>query len=309
MFRSLLVPLDGSAFAEQALSAAGAIAKRSGASIRLVRVHLPIAYGDLASVERWEKDLRRSEREYLARTAAWFGERFGVPVTTALLEDPIAPAICQNARECETDLIVMSTHGRTGVSRAWLGSVADGVARHATVPVLMMRPESGAYEAETNADGTIRVGRALVPLDGSLLAEEILQHAIKLATVFGSAVTLVRIVEPVQAQSADYPLPYPIPVGVTDPEATDRRLAQAREYLTGIAARIREQHPLDVAIDVRVSERVAPAILEAADESAAALVAMASHGRGASRLLVGSVADKMLRGAPRAVLLFRPSQD
>lgn len=307
MFRSLLVPLDGSAFAEQALSTAGAIAKRSGASIRLVRVHVPIAYGDLASVDRWEKELRRSEREYLARTAAWFGERFKVPATTSLLEDPIAPAICQGARRA--DLIVMSTHGRTGVSRAWLGSVADGVARHATVPVLMMRPESEIDESEGNADGTISIKRALVPLDGSLLAEGIMEHAIKLAATFGSSVTLVRVVEPVQMRSADYPLPYPIPLGVTDPEATDRLVAQANDYLTGVAARVRGQHPLEVAIDVRVSERVAPAILEAADERGADLVAMASHGRGASRLLVGSVADKILRGAPRAVLLFRPSQD
>jgi nucleotide-binding universal stress UspA family protein len=309
MFRSILAPLDGSAFAEQALSAAGEIARRTGASVRLVRVHVPIGYGDLALMDRWEKEHRRSERDYLARTAAWFAERFGAQVLTSLLEDPIAPAICQCARDSGADLVVMSTHGRTGVSRAWLGSVADAVARQSTIPVLMTRPESRMRGSAPHADDVIPLQHAMVPLDGSQLAEGIVDHALQLATTFGSSVTLLRVVEPVQVIAADYPLPYPIPLGMIDPKATDRLVSEAHEYLTMVAARLHERYGLDVSVQVRVSDRVAPAILEAADERGVDLVAMASHGRGASRLLVGSVADKVLRGAPRAVLLFHPPQD
>ena len=309
MFRSLLVPLDGSTFAEQALSAAGAIAMRSGAAVRLVRAHVPIGYGDLALVERWEKEHRRDEREYLARTATSFADRFGVETNSALLEDPVAPAICHCAQEKEAALIVMSTHGRTGVSRAWLGSVADAVARHVTIPVLLIRPDSRPGEEIHQPDGEVQLDHALVPLDGSPAAEGILEPTVGLAVAFGSAITLIRVVEPVQVLAADYPLPYPIPLGMIDQMATDRLVQSARDYLTSVSNRLRERHHLDVSIDVRVSERIAPAILEAADERGVDVVAMASHGRGASRLLVGSVADKVLRGGPRAVLLFRPPQD
>ena len=309
MYRLLLVPLDGSVFAEHALSAAAAIAKRTKATILLARVHLPIGYGDLAGVEQWERDTRRDETEYLVRVAAGLEREHGVTVRTVLLNEPVTAALCERARDEHADLIVMCTHGHTGFSRAWLGSVADGVARNAAVPVLLLRPRHPqATERIESPDRLFE--SAVIPLDGSPLAEAVLDPAAMLATVMDSAVTLLRVVEPVVVRAVDYPLPYPLPLAVADAEATERAMLTADTYLEEIARRVRSSHPrVVVSSQVRRGDRAAAAILDVAKQTNAGLVAMATHGRGMSRLLVGSVADKVLRGSDVAVLLFRPAHD
>jgi nucleotide-binding universal stress UspA family protein len=309
MYRVLLVPLDGSVFAEHALATAAAIAKRTKATILLARVHLPIGYGELAGVEQWERDTRRDETEYLVRVAAGLEREHGVTVRTVLLNEPVTAALCERARDEHADLIVMCTHGHTGFSRAWLGSVADGVARNAAVPVLMLRPRDPQATARIEVPERL-FGSAVIPLDGSPLAEAVLEPAAALATVMDSAVTLLRVVEPVVARSVDYPLPYPLPLGVVDREGTEAAMSSADTYLAEIVHRMRTAHPrLVVSCRVERADRAAATILDVAKQTGAGLVAMATHGRGMSRLLVGSVADKVLRGSDAAVLLFRPTQN
>lgn len=309
MYRQLLVPLDGSAFAEQALPLAGAILRRNEATLTLVRVHRPIVYDTELGAPRWDIDQRDLESEYLARVAARMHEAFGVAVSTALLEEPVVGAICAYAADRAADLVIMSTHGRTGFSRAWMGSVADGVVRQAAVPVLLLRPddESSVWDLPDNADRQFE--RLLLPLDGSRLSEAIVGHTVRLARAFESEIVLLRVIEPVVTSAPEYPISYPVPVTLIDGKATDQVMDAARAYLSGKAAHLRHLHGLRVTVDVKLYEHAAPAIIDAAKAHDADLIAMSTHGRGASRLFVGSVADKVIRGGPRAVLLYRPNQD
>ena len=306
MLRRILTPLDGSAFAEQALPVAGAIARRAGAALTLVRVHHPLLYGDLIAVPRWEEEERRSEETYLHQMAARTEECFSVRVGTAVLEGPgVVEAIREYVRDHDFDLVVMSTHGRTGFSRAWLGSVADGVVRHLTRPVLLVRAVDRPSTVELEDDRDRVFERVLVPLDGSPAAESILPHVADLASAFGSRILLLRLVQPVVTESADYALEYPIHSRATDAAATEREVESATEYLRSIRRRFGEEHGLETSIDVRVVDRLASAIPKFASECEADLVALATHGRGASRLIVGSVADKVIRAGPGAILIQR----
>lgn len=303
MYRSLVVPLDGSTFAEQVLPLAGAILQRGKASLTIVRVHRPLRSSEIADAGLWDGDQRESEDAYLARVAERMSECFKVNVTTALLEEPVIGALCDYVRAHSVDLVVMSTHGRTGIRRAWLGSVADGVARNVAVPVLMVRPQDRTDESDT-----LRLfEHMLIPLDGSRLSESIVGHAVRLARVFGSEIVLFRGVEPVVGKGPGYPISSPVPITLVDSGATEQLTELARKYLEDLAGRLREEHGLRVSIDVRLVEHAAPAIVEALAAHHIGLVAMSTHGRGASRLVVGSVADQVIRARPRAVLLFRPT--
>ena len=139
MYRSLLVPLDGSAFAEHALPLALSIARRAGASVNVVQVHVPFTplYADSMSPGTYEAEAKvlEQERAYLDGIAKRLASISSVPVTSALLEgEVVAETLNGHAAAAEADLIVMTTHGRGPLSRFWLGSVADEMVRRATTP-------------------------------------------------------------------------------------------------------------------------------------------------------------------------------
>lgn len=317
MLRTLLVPLDGSPLAEHVLPIAAALASRSGATLDVVRVHRTLAYGDLSDVERWELGARRSEREYVQLVADRVAAEFDVRTTTAVLDEPVAASICRRAAEIGADLVAMGTHGRTGFSRAWLGSIADAVSRQALRPVLLLRAspviaslrEGMRPAASWTSEPPAALRRILVALDGSGLAEQVVGPAIELARAAGASLCLVRVVQPVVVAAVDYPLFYALPLPVEDRDGLDAAVVSAREYLASVAARIRAVAPLEIEVEVVTAERVAAALADAAASRQADVVALATHGRGASRFVLGSVADELLRVGPAAVLLFRPIQD
>lgn len=303
MYRTILVPLDGSPFAEHAIGTASRMARASGARIELVRVHRTYAF-DLGDDSHWDETTRRDEMEYLARTAATAAARADLRVDTAVLDGPIAEAICEHAQELPAPLITLSTHGRTGFSRAWLGSVADAVVRHAASPVLLLR---SAEDGPPRDDVTIR--ELIVALDGSGFSEQILPHALSFAECARARLLLLRIVEPITVPVAEYAPSFAAAAQAMS-ETTQVLVSRAEEYVSGVAARARHDHPeLDIRADVRVSGSAARAIIDVASERHADMIALATHGRGMSRLLLGSVADKVLRGGPGAVLLVRPHVD
>lgn len=304
MYRTILVPLDGSPFAEHAIGMASCVARASGARVELVRVHRTYAF-DLGDDSHWDEMTRRDEAEYLARTAASAAVRGDTRVDTAVLDGPIAVAICEHAQELPAPIIILSTHGRTGFSRAWLGSVADAVVRHAVSPLLLLRSAEDGAPARDD----VAIREVIVALDGSGFSEQILPHALSLAECARARLLLLRIVEPVTVPVAEYAPSFAAAAQAMS-ETTQVLVSRAEEYVSGVAARARHDHPeLDIRADVRVSGSAAKAIIEVAAERHADVVALATHGRGMSRLLLGSVADKVLRGGPGAVLLVRPHLD
>ena len=303
MFETLLVPLDGSLFGEQALATAALIAERTGATLELLRVHAPSELRELTGAN-WNDVLRHEARIYLLHAAEHMEHRLGVPIPTTLLEGDAAESLCDHFARHGTALVVMATHGRTGVSRAWLGSVADGVVRRSSLPVLLVRVDetrAGLTQARAK-DAPYR--RILVPLDGSNLSEAIVKHAMELGRVMGAHLHLLTVVEPLY--SVAFGAPVPVAVPIDEGEAR----ARARHYIQDLVDALRPQYaPYEITGELRENELAAPAILERAKFMNADVIALATHGRGVSRLVVGSVADKVLRGSVADVLTIRPMHD
>lgn len=300
----IVVPLDGSLFAEAALPIAAAIAKESHGTVSLVEVHEPIlgeADVSFAMSAGWDDELREGENEYLTRTASRLADGNAVAVETALLDDPVASAIARHVAKVEASLLVITTHGRTGLSRAWLGSVADWLVRFAGVPVLLVHP---AKDEEMHRPPTA-FRHILIPLDGSARAERVLPDAIRLGQLQAARYTLVRVVAPVVRALSPY-ASMGIPMA-PDEEATRRRLDEAKHYLTDVTAQLRRKHgTLYIETEAIAGEHVADLLLTRARAVSADVVAMSTRGRGASRLLLGSVADKILRGFEGTMLLLGP---
>jgi nucleotide-binding universal stress UspA family protein len=308
MSRTIVVPLDGSEFAEHAVAAAAGIARSEGARLHLVRAHeapvIPTSPDVMVPYDaKWDAALRQEEREYLQSVANRISEKWGITTRTEVVDGPPAMAIATYAREMEVDLIVMTTHGRGGLSRMWLGSVADGVIRRGGVPVLLLRASEVAKTDDGHKmDKPLELQRVLIPLDGSDLSEGVIEPAVWLGSLSGAHYTLLRIVLPV-------PLIRP-PLATPEQKLTEtvmtEQLAQAREKLEATAARLRQR---GLTVDVAVVSDTVPAhaILEWAASNPVDVIALATHGRGGwSRLALGSVADKVLRAANVPVLVFRP---
>jgi nucleotide-binding universal stress UspA family protein len=187
-----------------------------------------------------------------------------------------------------------------------MGSVADEMIRHAHLPILLVRP----------GDEPINLGaeplpvRVLVPLDGTDLAEQILEPAVALADMLpGMEYILLRVVKPLVpiAEMPDGPANLEAHHILTEVQVIQEQLhRRAETYLRDIAARL-EARGLKVEVRVVVSERPEEAILHEAEKTSASLIALETHGRsGLSRLVKGSVADKVVRGSHVPVMVQRP---
>lgn len=303
MARTIMVPLDGSTFAEHALPVALGIARSCGGRIHLVQAHelpiVPTSPDVLVPYDaRWDAALREQEHTYLTSVANRVAERAGVSARTELLDGAPAMALATYAREMEVDLIVMTTHGRSGLSRVWLGSVADGVVRRSGVPVLLMRPSHD----EVDLSEEFQARHVLVPLDGSELSTGVLGPATWLGSLYGARYTLLRVILPVPLLRA----PAPMPDNLFAEQLAQQQDAHAREELA-VAAGVLRDRGLDVEAAVVSHAVPAAGILEFAASHAVDLIALATHGRGGwSRLALGSVADKVLRGSTLPVMLYRP---
>jgi nucleotide-binding universal stress UspA family protein len=301
MIKSILVPLDGSAFAEQALPWAACLARSTGSLLELVRVHDPVPPWTIASegavaATAFDPSIRDAEEQYLANCVARLKEGGFGPVGYTLLDGEVAETIARHAEDNAFGLTVLATHGRGAVSRLWLGSVSDALVRRLTVPVLLIRPSEEAVVPPAT-----QFRKALVALDGSVESESALHAALALSDPRRSELILVRVVPPVPI-IADAGMPA---TPVVDEGLTEALRAQSEDYLAGVASRVRSPS-VTVSTRVLTEPGVANAILHEASIAGAEFVALATHGaRGIRRMVLGSVADKVLRGADRPVLLTR----
>lgn len=300
MYTSIVVPLDGSAFGKRALPVALALARRDHAAVHLVHVHEPVVFAGSEPVydTRLIEELRQAMRTDLTALAAQLTREAALPVEAEFLDGPIVPTLEGYLAGRAPDLVVMMTHGRGGVRRAWLGSVADGLVRRSPAPVLLLR--SGAEWPGHLIEPFFR--RVLVPLDGSPLAAEVLDSAVRLGTPEVTVYTLVTVLVPLPL--LDYPAP--VAASFTGRSDFDGQRDAAQAYLSTVAEGLGRR---SAGVDTRVvvHARAAEGILEEAEAHQADLIALATHGRGAvSRFFLGSVADKVIRGASVPVLVFRP---
>jgi nucleotide-binding universal stress UspA family protein len=295
-----MVPVDGSPLAEQAIPYAIAIAKRGHSKVRLVlvREELPLVMvAEPAAYSRTRLLSRRWESAYLRALSVRVQEQLGHRVSCVALEGEVIAALSEYVRDSAVDLVVMTTHGRGGLQRAWLASVADELVRTLDVPVLTLRGQEGAP-----LTGPHRIQQILVPLDGSPLAEAALAPAAKMARLWKSQLSLLSVVHPVLL-STDSQFLVP---AIYDAELTQRLCEAARADLERLAEDLRQQGVQAKAV-VLVAGSTAASILELAHPDQVGMIALATHGRGGlKRVALGSVADKLVRSATVPVLVIRP---
>ncbi len=299
-FQSILVPLDGSPLAEQAIPIAQAIAERARCKLKLVLIHEPLLLMESGpAYTKVELARQKADRDYLKSVTARLRERLGRSVSSAVLRRmPLARTLTTYIRELGADLVVMTTHGRGGIRRAWLGSITDQLIRMSEVPILVVRSSETAP-----AESSVGLSEILVPLDGSPLAEAVLEPAAALARLWDAEISLLQVVLPVPLAS-DPPLPFP--TGYSD-QMTRIQRESARDYVRDVAERLRESGVKASGVEV-LGAGVAGTLLDLARPGRTSLVAVATHGRGGlHRLVVGSVADKLVRAAEVPVLVVRPT--
>lgn len=301
----IMVPVDGSEFSEQALPGAFSIAGRSASEIHIARVYqfsgivahdAAISGGLAATIDREARD---AEMKYMIALAARF------PATGALtrsfsLDAPVADALARHIEEQSIDLVMMTTHGRGGLSRAWLGSVADRLIRATNVPVLLCRPRPPRVRgSRTETQSTpVVASHILIPLDGSSLAECIIEPAVELGAITGARYTLLQVVAPAIRASAS-----------NSAESNSDSMYLKHEALSYLEARAQSLRARGLTVEVRVvmQDNVAAAIAEECVHAECDLIAMATHGRtGWTRVALGSIADKVLRSAPVPLLILKP---
>lgn len=304
MHSRIVVPLDGSAFGKRALPLALALARRNHATIELVHVHEPpvAASGAPTLDPRFDDEVRERMRAELTALAKQLVRETGVEVTGQFIDGAIVPSLRKYIAGSDASLVVMMTHGRGGLSRFWLGSVADGVIRVSPAPVLLVRGES-EWPSELRQPIFPRV---LVPLDGSDVAEEILPSAVSLATPNETMLLLFSVIDPSLALQ-------PTAVDVRpDSQRMDSFVESVRrgmeERLTQLAEELRV-NGVEASVDVVVDPHPAQRILAYARERQVDLIALATHSRRTiGRILMGGVADKVIRGVHVPTLVFHPRE-
>lgn len=295
MIRSIAVPLDGSRFAETAIPVAARLARTAGASLRLVMVHQPAAVLVGASAPD-DLEIQAQERTYLADTAGQLGTVGGAVVAQTLLTGDAGPELVEWLGREQPDLVVLSTHGRGPASRFWLGSVADYLVRHASAPLLLLRPP-----AADEAGPLPEFHSGLVALDLSARSEAVLETVTALALVTQAHLTLIYVLEPALGMSGTM-VPYPVSL---PHDLLEISRDEAQRHLDRVADRLRARG-LRVATKVVVGFGVAGTILEQLARGEHDFVAVTTHGAGGfRRMVIGSTADKLVRGASKPVLLVR----
>lgn len=302
MYNTLLVPIDGSDFSARALPVAVALARRTGATVHLILVHDPSAYipfvpGEVA-VPVYDAALvsqqRADDQTTLDRHVAALADS-GVRVVGTLLEGTIIESLIEYGQQVASELTVMTTHGRGGLARLRLGSVATAFLARATTPVLLVHGAAG----DADAIPTLPSGRLLCPLDGSEFSERMLPHAASFADACGMRMHLFSVTTPHAISMA----PFGTEALLADPSLLDQEEHDRTAYLTRMLPACPPGSTVRSVTDMAVGRAI---VEESASEGIGA-IALATHGRGGlARLVLGSVADEVIRHAAVPTLVYRP---
>lgn len=298
MFERLLVPLDGSEQSETTLPYAEELAARIGSEVVLLQVCESERECSGTERQSYLDRLAQTVRRVAAQHAAQTGhpERREVRVQTVVLQGNPAERITEYAAGNAIGLVVMAAHGRSGLTRWAVGSVADKVLRAARIPIALIT--GPAKDVPTKARGALY--KALLPLDGSKIGEAALAYVEELAPKMGTELTLLQVVEhkyvAYGAEIGGY-IPYPQEWLTATEEA-------ARSYLAGVEARLKAK---GITVSWRVETGLAAdTIVDVAERMKADFIAMSTHGRsGVGRWVFGSVADRVIHAGKMPVFLVR----
>lgn len=311
----IIVALDGSEFADAALPVALGLARTTGDPLELVAVVEPAPgpravsgarVPDLSLDQEQETLVRGALQAHLEQLRVRMAALADAPaVTITVLRGQPAAALLEHAERVQARLVVITTHGRGGLSRLWLGSVTEAITRQSTRPVVVVRPTDAVANtrAETPPAALANVTptpmqRVLVTFDGTRESEQVLGPLLGL---FGARVAylLMRAVSPL------HPMLKRIATGAEYTRDLAAQTDLVARYLNRIVDDVRAAGA-DAAYCSPQAFEPARAINEAAADAGADLIAIATSARGpVGRVLLGSVADKVVRTADRPVLLYR----
>ncbi|MBI1852677.1 MAG: universal stress protein [Planctomycetes bacterium] len=292
MFSKILVPLDGSDLAESILPQMERIYRVRDAEIVLLRA-VPLPALSTPQIEALVRQVEVEAFDYVTGVAKRL-EAKGITAKAVVKRGNPEDVIPAFAAKEGVDLITMSTHGRTGISRWTRGSVAEGVLRLGTTPLLLMHSfeKAGSEASARRLPNEIRFARVLVPVDDSSESQAILPHVEAIAKLYESQVTIFHAIY-VHPSLAMYPsdmLPVPSP---TNTGLAEKLASELRQRGIRAAAKSVWGEP-------------AWEIIEELRNHSYDVVAMSTHGRrGVERLLLGSVAEKLLRTISLPILLVR----
>ena len=281
-FRRILAAVDFSAWTPDVVATAAGLARAAGARLELLHV-LPLRETDTGAAEA---QLALCVPPVLA------GDVAARRVTRAVVAEL---GILEVARESGADLIVLGTHGRTGLQHIQLGSVAERVVELSPVPVLTVRRAT----AQRQGGAMLKISKILCPVDFSEHSQAALDHAAELARRYGAELTLLHVIEPVL-----YPIAYGLPpVAPVDYEQVAREAAA--RTLAGMTGKLP---------NLKVSQRIeagaaSQRICDLAKDQGFDLIVLATHGyTGLKHVLLGSTAERVVRHAPCAVLVVKAAR-
>lgn len=285
--QQILVPLDGSLEAECVLPYLRDLAPRFNAKVHVLAV----------GIGQRTRRVNRLLEDYVAKMAEELKQQ-GIIAEAAVVYGTTADMILEFAQNQKVDLILMATHGKSGVKRWWLGSVAEKVVSASTTPVMMVqasRPE------KHDATSKKSIERILVPLDGSQLGQAALPYAEMLHSKTGAGIFLLHVISPPGAVEASL---------LTGPDWVKliEVLHKAGEdYLREVVRQL-DERGIKATYEV-VTGEPADKIVQYAEAKRASLIAMSTHGRtGLARWVMGSVADKVVHAASMPVWLVRAAK-
>jgi len=283
MFKKVLLPLDGSAEAESPLPYIKDFSNKFSSKVHVLGV----------GVGNKRRKVNRLLADYIQCTADNLAQD-GILARSHMLYGHAVDQILLFIKENAIDLLVMATHGRSGVTRWWIGSIAENIVTEATIPVLLVRSKR-LRETEVNKTKTFR--HILVPLDGSSIGESALQYAETLALKLDAAISLLHVIHSFDGLGFDIP-------GYDLKIMTKKLNDSGEKYLKSISEKLKNK-------GIKTSSKVvvgnpATTIIEYAQEKKIDLIAMSTHGRsGITRWVLGSVADKILKESSLPLWLVR----
>lgn len=297
MYTKILVPLDGSHLSEAILPYVRFFAKTLGVQVELLHAIDPEIISTFSdrhrgrSAEAIEADVKQHGLDYLDSVAGSLPD----PLTVKSIVQIGKPAkvVADRAASYDGTLVVMATHGHSGVDRWFMGSVADKVMRVTTTPLVLVRPIGQA-----DATGVASLKKVLVPLDGSGLAEKVLPHVEALAKRMSLEVVLVRV----------YLMPeiaYPTGRYAPDWKRLDEEMREeTSRYLQGKMRQLQKQG-LEKVSSLVLEGDAAGHIIYLARQTPQGLVAICTHGRtGIGRWVLGSVTERVVRHSGGPVLVI-----
>ena len=320
MFQHILVPLDGSSRAERALPVAARLAQVSGGMVVLLRVvSPPTEFAPYPAAEPMtfqatiNADLEEA-RNYLKSITNVSSLSHVHTETEVLLGQPAA-TILSVAKARHIDLVVLCSHGYTGMKRQVIGSIAEQVAHHAPAPVLLLREEGPAFVGISPHEGPLGTWRVLIPLDGSEQAVAAIVPSAQLVTALAApgpgALHFIQVVIPPVAEQ----------ISQSEREAI---VQKAKEYLSATVEHIRQGRvaspvaglQLAMTWSVTIDDDIVAGIARVAEEGEdvegagvfgkSDVIAIATHGYGGLRQwAMGSITERVLQVTRLPLLIVR----